>query len=238
VTALLASVRSVDEALAAVGAGADIIDLKDPHAGALGALPAALIGAIVARVRAVSGAPLSATIGDLADGEIDKMLHRVQATARTGVDFVKVGIAAGPHARQALERLAAADHPVVPLFLADAGIDLGLVETACAAGFPILMVDTADKRAGSLFDRVPLPALRRYLEITGAAGTRAGLAGSLRADHVPALLELSPAIAGFRGALCDGTRTGALVPARVKALRAALAPLRPGDLPTPVSRFA
>jgi uncharacterized protein (UPF0264 family) len=238
VTALLASVRSVDEALGAVAAGADIIDLKDPQAGALGALPPALIGEIVARVRSTSRAPLSATIGDLADGEIDEMLRRVQATGCTGVDFVKVGIAAGPHARLAVEALASIDQPVVPLFLADEGIDLGLVEAACAAGFPIVMVDTADKRAGSLFDRVALPALRRYLEITRGVETRAGLAGSLRADHVPALRELSPAIAGFRGALCDGTRTGTLVPAKVKALRAALPPLRASDLLIPAPRPA
>jgi uncharacterized protein (UPF0264 family) len=37
-TALLASVRSDDEALDAARAGAELIDLKEPNAGALGGL--------------------------------------------------------------------------------------------------------------------------------------------------------------------------------------------------------
>lgn len=221
-TALLASVRTVEEALLAAQAGADIIDLKEPRAGALGALPLALIELIVARVRSLTAAPVSATIGDLADGAIDEMLRRVEATARTGVDFVKVGIVSGRHAQAALAALAAVSAPVVPLFFADAGLELGLIEFACAAGFPIVMVDTADKRGGSLFDRVDLAGLRSMIATAHAAGARAGLAGSLRADHVPLLRDLAPDIAGFRGALCDGGRTGSLVEAKVRELRAAL----------------
>jgi uncharacterized protein (UPF0264 family) len=39
---------------------------------------------------------------------------------------------------------------------------------------------------------------------------------------VPALCALEPDIAGFRGALCDGARTGRLNPDKVRALREAL----------------
>lgn len=233
-TALLASVRTVDEAKLAVGAGADIVDLKEPRGGALGALPLALIREIVATVRSISPAPVSATIGDLADGEIEEMTLRVAATAATGVDFVKVGIVQGPHARAALDRLAHLPTPVVPLFLADAGLDLALIGYASAAGFPVVMVDTADKAAGSLFDCVAPATLRQMIGTVHGAGARAGLAGSLRADHVPLLRELAPAIAGFRGALCDGPRTGRLVAAKVRALRAAL-PAFSGSAPVPAA---
>lgn len=229
-TALLASVRTLDEAILAVENGADIIDLKDPRAGALGALPLALIEKVVAHVRSLGDAPVSATIGDLDDGEIDEMTRRVTATAQTGVDFVKVGIVRGPHARATLARLADLPARVVPLFLADEGLDLDLIERACAAGFPIVMVDTADKHAGSLFDCVAVPVLQAMLDTVRAAGARAGLAGSLRADHVPLLRTLAPSIAGFRGALCEGNRTGSLVGAKVRALRAALPSRRPADL--------
>jgi len=222
VTALLASVRTEEEAVLAVDAGADIIDLKDPRAGALGALALPVIGAIVARVRAISAAPISATIGDLADGEIDEMQRRVEATARTGVDFVKVGVARGSHARTALALLADQQAAVVPLFLADGGLELALIEAACAHGFPIVMVDTANKHAGSLFDCVAHATLQQMLDLARAAGARAGLAGSLRVEHVTALCALAPDIAGFRGALCDGARTGRLNPAKVRALRAVL----------------
>src|SRR5262245_29278297 len=62
-TLFLASVRDAAEAELAIGAGADIVDLKDPEGGALGALPPATIEACV---RAIGGrVPVSATIGDL-----------------------------------------------------------------------------------------------------------------------------------------------------------------------------
>jgi uncharacterized protein (UPF0264 family) len=221
-TALLASVCTVDEAALALANGADIIDLKDPRSGALGALPLASIEMITAHVRAASANPVSATIGDLDDGAHDEMIRRVQATAATGVDFVKVGIARGAGARMALRRLAELPARVVPLFLADDGIDFALVEAACSDGFPIVMVDTADKKRGSLFACVGRAELGRLVGVVRAAGAHVGLAGSLGLDDVAAVRALGPDIAGFRGALCDTDRTGALVPERVRALRAAL----------------
>jgi uncharacterized protein (UPF0264 family) len=241
VTALLASVRSEEEARLAMTGGADIIDLKDPRAGALGALPLVDIETIVARVRAIGTKPISATIGDLAEGQMDEMVRRVKLTAATGVDFVKVGIAPGLHARAALAQLADLGVAVVPLFLADAGLDLALVAAACEHGFPIVMVDTADKDRGTLFDCVAHTTLRQMLDAVHAAGARAGLAGSLRAEHVPALCRLRPDIAGFRGALCDGARTGRLNADKVRDLRRALPPngatdvLRPARRPVPVT---
>lgn len=223
-TALLASVRTEEEALLAAAAGADIIDLKEPRAGALGALPLARIAAIVARLRATAMLPVSATIGDLPDGAIDETARRVLATARTGVDYVKVGLTQGPDARPTLERLAVLPAPVVPLFFADAGIDLATIAAACALAFPIVMVDTANKRTGTLFDCVPVATLRQMLQIVRGAGARAGLAGSLRLADVALLRELAPDIAGFRGALCEGGRTATLDPARVRTLRDALGP--------------
>lgn len=226
-TALLASVRTLDEALAAAAAGADIVDLKEPRAGALGALPVPVIAAIAGALRASSRVPISATIGDWPPAAIEAMAARAAEVAATGVDYVKVGIARGPHARAALARLAALPAPIVPLFVADAGLDLALIDAACALGFPIVMVDTEDKRAGSLFDRVAPATLRQMLERVHAAGARAGVAGSLRFEHVALLRELDPDIAGFRGALCVGDRTGALDAAKVRALRAALARRQP-----------
>ena len=44
------SVRDADEADLAARAGADLVDAKDPARGALGALPAATVRAIVAQV--------------------------------------------------------------------------------------------------------------------------------------------------------------------------------------------
>src|SRR5262249_27258839 len=62
---LLVSVASAAEALAALGGGADVVDAKDPHAGALGAVSAEVLHGIRA---AIAGArPLSAALGDAID---------------------------------------------------------------------------------------------------------------------------------------------------------------------------
>jgi len=62
-TGMLASVNTVDEALWVLNAGVDIIDLKEPANGALGALKPETITTIVKRINGQR--PVSATIGDL-----------------------------------------------------------------------------------------------------------------------------------------------------------------------------
>jgi uncharacterized protein (UPF0264 family) len=216
---LLVSVRSVAEACLAADGGADFIDLKEPLAGALGGLPVATIRAIVAALREHgSGLPISATIGDLPMHDVPAILARVAEVGDCGVDYVKVGIVRGDGAAAVLDALAACEHTVVPVFIADQGLDASLTGQACALRFPALMADTADKQAGCLFDAVPLQDLRRFVAQVRSAGALVGLAGALRLHHVPALLELAPDFAGFRTAVCGTDRSAALEPERLRAL--------------------
>jgi uncharacterized protein (UPF0264 family) len=225
-TRMLVSVRDVKEALAAAAAGADFIDLKDPAAGALGGLAPASIGYIVRTLRALhAGVPISATIGDVPVERFDEILERVSNVAGCGVDFVKVGISSSPATAPLLHALARCGASVVPVLIADAGIDDALVDMALRSrAFPALMVDTADKRGGSLLQRVPMASLAAFIASVRSHGALAGLAGALRADDVPALLELAPDFAGFRSAVCVGERAGPLDAARVRELRMRLAP--------------
>ena len=216
---LLVSVRSVDEALLAAEGGADFIDLKEPGQGALGGLPAATIRSITGALRRQgSGLALSATIGDLAMHETDRIAACVDAVGACGVDYVKVGILRAPQAQGVLAALAASGWPVVPVFIADEGFDWAAVEHACALGFPGVMADTQDKLAGSLFDAVPLDALHRFVATVRAAGPMVGLAGALRTTHEPQLRALAPDFAGFRTAVCAGDRSSALDPQRLRSL--------------------
>ena len=91
-TLFLASVRNSEEAELVLGAGADIVDLKDPAKGALGAVdPATLRDTI----RVIAGrAPVSATVGDL-PMDASSVTAAVQATAASGVDDVKLGVMPG-----------------------------------------------------------------------------------------------------------------------------------------------
>ena len=214
---LLVSVRTVAEAALAAAGGADFIDLKEPRAGALGGLPVALIADIVAALRASgSTLPVSATIGDLAMHDLAAIAAQARAVAACGVDYVKVGIERGDGAAAVLQALAELPFAVVPVFIADHGLDPDLVATALH--FPAVMADTADKLSGSLFDCVPVAELQRFVALARGRGTMVGLAGALRQAHVPMLAALAPDFAGFRSAVCRGDRGSALDAALLRDL--------------------
>ena len=232
---MLVSVRDVPEALLAARGGADFIDLKEPREGALGDLDLATIAAIVRALRARENQlqrlprnlPISATIGDLPMSDVDAILGRVDAVAACGVDYVKVGIERVAHAASVLDALAGSGHAIVPVFIADRGLDFEAIAHACTLRFPALMVDTADKLSGSLFDVLSDAELRRFVAAARACGALVGLAGALRHQQLAALRALRPDFAGFRSAVCAGDRSGALDPERLSALAAALRFTRP-----------
>jgi (5-formylfuran-3-yl)methyl phosphate synthase len=214
---VLVSVRSVAEAQVAAQGGADFIDLKEPHAGALGALPDATQRDIVNSLRQTGCTlPISATIGDLPMHALSAIVQQVHAVAATGVHYVKVGITREPGAVAVLLALSKLQASVVPVFIADQGVDFDLITQALlqahgrAAHFPALMLDTAEKAGGCLLDKVPTTDLRRFVAQTRAGGALVGLAGALRVQHVPGVLALAPDFVGFRSAVCVGHRAAAL----------------------------
>ncbi len=232
---LLVSVRNAAEALLAADAGADLIDLKDPSAGALGGLPLSDIQTIVTALR-VRPSPqthpltISATIGDHPVDEVAAICQRAAEVMACGVDLVKIGIdtasaggadgeAAGLALVGALAALPMAAQ-VVPVFVADRGIPMPLVQAALHTNvFRILMIDTADKRGGSLLWRLPEDRIAAFVRQVRAAGAACGLAGALRAADAPQLLVLAPDIAGFRTAVCAGDRSGPLDAGRVRSMK-------------------
>jgi uncharacterized protein (UPF0264 family) len=215
-TALLASVRSSEEALDAAQAGADLIDLKEPDAGALGGVPVADIARIVDTLRArYPVKPISATIGDVPTDAFDVITRRVIEVSDTGVDYVKVGVTPGLAARRCLITLASLPAAVVPVLLCDAGIDTELVCFTAELGFAGIVFDTARKNGQAIFDCVDMDTLKACLRAASASGGMTGLAGSMNWTHLPLIHELAPDIAGFRTALCDNGRVSRLDPARV-----------------------
>jgi (5-formylfuran-3-yl)methyl phosphate synthase len=221
--AFLASVTGEDEARLCAALGADIIDAKNPAQGALGALPSERVRAIRAAVPAE--VPVSATIGDPAD-DPDTAAQAARFMAAAGVDIVKVGF--WPRQPQVgvvrrLGELSLAHVRLVAVLLVDDGLDLALVGPIRDAGFAGIMLDTADKRAGALPERLSQSVLAEFVNAVQESGLFAGLAGSLHAGHVPQLLALGPDVLGFRGGLCrDGARTAAVDAAAVRAVREAI----------------
>ncbi|MGV1014072.1 MAG: (5-formylfuran-3-yl)methyl phosphate synthase [Methyloceanibacter sp.] len=219
-TLFLASVRSGVEAETALASGADIIDLKDPGGGALGALDLGTIKACVDRI--AGRAPVSATIGDL-PLQGDLVGDAVRAVARLGVDYVKLGLFPGGHAPSCLSRLAgeARTVPLILVVFADAWPTFDAVAEAARIGAHGVMLDTAGKGSGSLPDHISRDKLAGFICAAKAEGLSVGLAGALRAEHVPELLSLKPDLLGFRGALCrGGSRDAPLDPAACASIRA------------------
>ncbi len=216
---VLVSVRSVEEALIAAHGGAHFIDLKEPREGALGGLGVGVIRDVVDTLRAQGlSQPLSATIGDIPSLDPAPILACVQAVATCGVTYVKVGIDRSPGAGDVLAALGQSGHAVIPVFLADQGLDWERIEQACRLGLPGIMVDTFDKRQGSLFDVLTLDDLQRFVHLVGASGAMSGVAGALRMAHVAQLQALSPTFAGFRTAVCAGDRVAKLDESSLRAL--------------------
>jgi (5-formylfuran-3-yl)methyl phosphate synthase len=220
---ILVSVRDPAEALVAASGGADFIDLKEPGQGALGGLPVETIRAIVAALRgAGSQLAISATIGDVPMHARDEIERRVRAVGACGVDYVKVGIERTREAHEVLALLASLPLAIVPVFIADRGLDDALVAQAVSLGFPGQMADTADKRAGSLFDVATDAELHAFVARVRSSAAIVGLAGALRLHDLPRLVALAPDFGGFRSAVCAGDRAGTLERDRLEALVAAV----------------
>lgn len=216
VPAFLASVSTLDEAALALEYGAEIIDLKDPARGALGAWG---MRGIHDAVQQLSDRCLvSATVGD-SPMTPESLLARVRATADAGVNFVKVGLFEAPHVcawTPALKDAGRGHVSLVAVLFAD-------LYPVCAAlpalrGMKLagIMLDTARKDGRSLRDAMSDGEIASFVAAAKETGLFVGLAGALTLADIAPLAALGPDLLGFRSALCTKSqRTRSLDPARV-----------------------
>ena len=244
---LLVSVAGADEVQAALSGGADVIDLKAPAEGALGAPDPAALDAVAAAMRAArrtdrAAAPaLSVALGEAvpppAGPGPGTYALAARAAVLAGAAYVKLGLrgpmtdaeAAGLLA--AVVRGARGAHPAARVVAAGFA-DLGpqgspapsrLPAIAAASGAQGVLVDTARKDGRGLLAWATPAALAALAAEARARGLFVGLAGSVRLEDVPALAAARPDLIGVRGAACaGGRRDGRVEAGRVAALRAAL----------------
>ncbi len=217
-TRMLASVADAAEADVVLELGADVIDLKDPRRGGLGAVPLDVARealAAVARRRETSAA--------LGDPPYDEpaLLASARALAAMGADYVKLAVD-GPTLERfgdSLQRLAR-EVGLVGMMFADEGPDFALLAKLAALGFKGAMLDTRNKTRGRLTDHLDVVRLNEFCSQCRTLRLISGLAGSLEAPDVPRLMLLRPDVLGFRGALChDHDRGGAIDPQAVALVR-------------------
>jgi (5-formylfuran-3-yl)methyl phosphate synthase len=226
---LLVSVVSADEARRALAGGADIIDVKDPREGALGAPSPRVLSEVVAAVGGT--APVSVALGDLPALPQTAALAARGAVA-CGAQFVKVGLRmAEPD--QAVRLMAAVLDAVGPgvaviaAAYADAdaldppalppGLLPAVVERTGIAG---ALVDTFVKDGRGLYGWLSEAEVADLVARTRAAGGTFAVAGQLRLRD---LRRVDADIIGVRSCVCrEGDRAADLEANLVAAAVAAL----------------
>ncbi|MDD2864736.1 MAG: (5-formylfuran-3-yl)methyl phosphate synthase [Methylococcales bacterium] len=200
-TGMLASVKNVTEAQIVLNANVDIIDLKQPEFGALGALPIELVAEIVTEIN--GRLPVSATVGDLPMDE-NLIFNAVCEMAKTGVNFVKIGFFPSENWQVCVQKLASITENtrLIAVLFADTKSDFSIISHLKTAKFAGVMLDTMDKKNGSLTDVMTRETITAFVELAKTHNLLCGLAGSLRLENIAPLLPLNADYLGFRGALC------------------------------------
>ncbi len=232
---LLVSVRSAAEALSALAGGADVIDVKEPNRGSLGAADDETISAIVC---AVNGrAPVSAALGEL----VDLSNSPNGDAARTivgGVSLFKIGLARcaalddwQTRWQHAVDRLASNSNSnprAVAVVYADwraaqSPSPRDVLRAAIQCGSPALLIDTWNKSGGTLFDHWPSADLQTFLADLRSHDISVVLAGSLTSQNAKTAARLVPDLVAVRTAACEGGRTGMVSEKKVRELKKTIA---------------
>lgn len=211
-TQLLISVKNIQETLQVLDAGVDIIDLKDPDVGALGALDLTITRQIVQQV---NGRKLvSATVGEQ-HASIDALIADIHLRVEAGVDIVKVGMSdLFKHASfyDAIIQQTKAGAKIVVVFFADEVSDLSLLPALKVAGVYGAMLDTKNKHK-NLLQAQHLQALHLFTQQCHQYQLKSGLAGSLQPQHIDLLMEINPTYIGFRGGVCKNSQRKSVISA-------------------------
>ncbi|NOZ59305.1 MAG: hypothetical protein GXO66_07005 [Euryarchaeota archaeon] len=232
---LLVSPVDADEAREAVKGGADIIDVKNPAEGSLGASFPWVIRRVLEALP--SSVETSATLGDL-DFKPGTASLAAYGLASLGVDYIKAGFYGIKDEEQALSMAEAivgaarsfdakvvlagyADHPLI-----GAVSPFSLIDVALRADADGVMIDTAVKGRGGLLTHMSVEELASFVERSHSSGLICALAGSLSAEDIEKLRETGADIVGVRGAACTaGDRErGRITAERVRLLKQLVGP--------------
>jgi uncharacterized protein (UPF0264 family) len=222
-TRLLISVRNAEEAELALTGGAELIDVKEPNRGSLGAADAETIEAVV---RQVAGrVSTSVALGELLSG------HRLGAGLGGRLQYAKFGLAGcidrpdwTTRWAHAAAQLPQGVRPVAVVYAdwktARAPDPRQVLESAQAIACGAVLVDTCDKSQGSLLDHWTLAEVDQFASAVRQAGMLSVVAGGLGLAEIAELLPVAPDYIAVRGAACHGDRTGRLDSKRIGHLSA------------------
>ncbi len=223
-TQLLVSVRNGQEARLALAGGADLIDVKEPVRGSLGAADPAVWEDVLS---AVAGAvPTSVALG-----EVGEACAAASLSILSRFQFAKWGLADCLRHADWLPRwaerfcwLPPGVTPVAVIYAdwqrAGSPPPEQIIEAAAGLRCGVVLFDTFDKQHGGLLDYLSCPELGSLANHVRRAGLRVVFAGGLSEATIPQVLSLQPDYVAVRGAACRCGRTGDLDAALVRQLHA------------------
>lgn len=200
---------SIEEAKIALDNGADIIDLKNPHKGALGALPISLVQSITQFVQQYRpNTIISATIGDV-PMQPQLLQAHVMEMAKTNVGFIKIGFFEADDYQEclsALQLLTQNGLKLIAVLFAEYTYPQTLINALHKTGFVGIMLDTANKNGCTLLDHYSKEALQFFTQEVQSLALLLGFAGSLKSQHIVSFKHLAPTYLGFRGGVCENNQ--------------------------------
>ena len=210
---LLVSAATAADARAVVEGGANIVDAKDPSAGALGAVTLERLREILDAVD--DTAPVSAALGD-ATNEL-AVARQARECVAAGVYCVIVGLVG------TVDGAADSCGGVVAVGYADADASMALpphmlLDAAARAGARGVLLDTLDKNGPGLLGVMPVTTIADWIATACAARLRAGVAGRPAPGHLPGHAGQGAVGAGVRGPACHGGRNGSVSAGLVREL--------------------
>ncbi|HIH36882.1 MAG TPA: hypothetical protein HA232_03120 [Methanocellales archaeon] len=211
---LLVSVVDADETIDALKGGADIIDVKNPREGSLGANFPWIINEI--KQALPDDIEMSCALGDVPYLPGTVSLAAL-GCASLGPDYIKVGLYGTKNQGEASEVMRAVvrsvgnfndEISIIASGYADfrrvGSLDpMLLPEVASESGCEGILVDTGIKDGKRLFDFMSLEKIRDFTECGHGFGLLVALAGSLKSEDILLLREMKPDVIGVRGAACE-----------------------------------
>jgi uncharacterized protein (UPF0264 family) len=226
---LLVSPINVEEAHICRLAGVDIIDVKNPKEGSLGANFPWIIQAVK---KAAGNIPVSATIGDLNYKPGTASLAALGA-AVAGAEYIKVGLYDIHTKEQALDMLvnivrSVKDYDKNKKVVASGYSDYRRINSISPfelpaigkkAGVDVVMMDTGIKDGRSTFEFLTEHQLTEFVARARSIGLKTALAGTIKFDNIQALKRIQPDIIGVRGCVCGGDRNSTIKKELVEKLK-------------------
>jgi uncharacterized protein (UPF0264 family) len=226
---LLVSPSSIEEAKHSFAA--DIIDVKKPSEGSLGAN----FPWVIREIKSFSTKPVSAAIGDF-DYKPGGAALAAYGAACAGADYIKIGLAfyGADRARSVISAVVRAVKEEFPkkyvVIAAYSDYErmgsispFDMAPIAASEGADLVMVDTGIKDKQSTFAFMNEETLRSFTEKNQRLGLGTALAGALRFEDIDALKRIGPDIIGVRGMVCGGDRNATI---REDLIKTALARIK------------